>query len=375
MTWPQACGRNAPGIPLGAFQLGPWRTFLFAALLLCAPALSAEAASPPLDTLRTVSGEFLRGKLLKLEGGNIIFQATDMGQVTVPVSRVAELILAEPRAARVRLSVDIRHQEQVTLSTRKGKVIIKDSGGERELTLGDIRGIDENVPAGDANWSVNGRAFASYLEGNVKNFSLGFRFDVARTTFEHEIKFFAEGNFLQDRLLKEDQVRRRDFAFGTSYRYNAPLRISCDLTEDYYINQFAGFHYRSITGTGLTYFPVRTPDLTFSVSAAATYVVEDLLNKAEDRKYVGARGRGEFDGWAESRTFHFRAFAEVLFDFEETKNITATFEALFEVKVFSYFTLGVSLRDVFDNLPPPSRFHHDLVVTAFLGVAFGGKGP
>jgi hypothetical protein len=347
---------------------------LFALLAACAGALSAEDA-PAIDTLRTVSGEFLRGKLLKLENGNILFQATDAGQVTVPVSRVVELNLGAPREARVRLSVDVRHQERVTLSTRKGKVILNDSGGERELALSDLRGIDEALPAGDANWSINGRAFASYLEGNVKNFSLGFRFDVARTTFEHEIKFFSEGNFLQDRLLKEDQVRRRDFAAGTSYRYNAPFRLSCDITEDYYINQFAGFHYRSITGSGLTYFPVRSPDLTYSLSAAGTYVVEDLLNKAEDRKYFGARGRSEFDGWAEARTVHFRAFAEVLFDFEEAKNITATFEALFEVKIFTYFTLGISLRDVFDNLPPPGRFHHDLIVTAFLGVAFGGKGP
>ena len=120
---------------------------------------------------------------------------------------------------------------------------------------------------------------------------------------------------------------------------------------------------------------MRTPDLTYSLSVAGTYVVEDLLNKAEDRKYFGARGRSEFHGWAETRTVHFRAFAEVLFDLEETKNITATFEALFEVKVFSYFTLGISLRDVYDNLPPAGRFHHDLTLTAFLGVAFGGKGP
>jgi len=342
---------------------------------LCAPALAAKDDPPPNDTLKTASGEFLRGKFVRLENSQVIFQTTDMGQTTVPAGRVSELVLGAPREARVRLSVDIRHQEKVTLSTRKGRIVIKDNSGEREFSLSDFKGIDENLPPGDANWSVNGRAFASYLEGNVKNFSLGFRFDIARTTFEHEWKLFAEGNFLQDRLLKEDQVRRRDFAFGTSYRYNAPLRVSCDVTEDLYINRFAGFNYRSITGTGLTYFPLREPEARFSISVAGTYVVEDLINKAEDRKYFGARARGEFDGWAEQRTFHFRAFAEVLFDFEEQKNITATFEALFEVKVFTYFTLGISLRDVFDNLPPPKRYHHDLTVTAFLGVAFGGQGP
>lgn len=342
---------------------------------LFASQLCAAEEPPPPDTLRTVSGEHLRGTLVKLENGNIIFKTTDLGQVTVPIGRVRELNLGVAREARVRTSIDVRNQRKVMLSTRSGRMILKEKDVERELPLTDLKGIDEALPPGDANWSVTGRAFASYLEGNVKNFSLGFRFDVARTTFEHEFKLFAEGNFLQDRLLKEEQVRRRDFAFGTSYRYNAPLRLSCDLTEDCYINRFAGFNYRSITGTGLTYFPVREPDARFSVSTAVTYVIEDLLNKAEDRRYFGARARSEFDGWAEQRTFHFRAFAEVLFDFEETKNITATFEALFEVKVFTYFTLGVSLRDVFDNLPPPNRFHHDLTVTAFLGVAFGGKGP
>lgn len=346
-------------------------------VLLCAtfaPELYCQDA-PPEDTLKTVSGEFLRGKFLRLENGNVIFQTSDMGQVTVPVGKVGELALGAPRSARVRLSMEVRHQEQVTLSTRQGLVVVSDSGGERTYALASLRGIDETLPAGDANWSVNGRAFASYLEGNVENFSLGFRFDVARTTFDHEWKLFAEGNFLQDRLLKEDQVRRRDFAFGTSYRYNAPLRVSCDLTQDLYVNRFAGFNYKSITGTGLTYSPLREPEVRFSISAAGTYVIEDLINKAEDRRYFGARGRGEFDGWAEKRTFHFRAFAEVLFDFEEQKNITATFEALFEVKVFTYFTLGVSLRDVFDNLPPPKRYHHDLTLTAFVGIAFGGKGP
>ncbi len=366
---------KSSGETSGAFCLIRLQVILLVIALLFAPRLFAGEEPPPPDTLRTVSDELLRGKLVKLENGNVIFQTTDIGQATVPLGRVRELKLGVAREARIRTSIDVRNQRKVILSTRNGRMILKEKDIEQELPLSDLKGIDEALPPGEANWSVNGRAFASYLEGNVKNFSLGFRFDVARTTFEHEFKLFAEGNFLQDRLLKEEQVRRRDFVFGTSYRYNAPLRLSCDLTEDYYINRFAGFNFRSISGTGLTYFAVREADVRFSVSAAATYVVEDLLNKAEDRRYFGARGRSEFDGWAEQRTFHFRAFAEVLFDFEETKNITATFEALFEVKVFTYFTLGISLRDVFDNLPPPSRFHHDLTVTAFLGVAFGGKGP
>ncbi len=345
-------------------------------VLACAASMPAQESPPAKsDSLRTNSGESIQGKFLKLEGGAVHFQTTDIGTVQVRVARIQELVLAEPRKARVRLSVDIRHQEEVTLSTRNGLLVLRDNASERELRLNQLKGIDEVVPAGDATWNIGGRAFVSYVEGNVKNVTLGFRFDIRRNTLFNEIKLFAEGNFLQDRLLKEDQVRRRDFAAGFLYRYNAPFRLTADLTQDYFSNELAAMHYRSITGTGLSYFPAREPDYSWSLSAAATYTIEDLSKKAEDRRFMGARCRTELDTWAENRIIHFRLMAEVLFDFEEMKNITATYEALLEIKFLGFFTLGISFRDQFDNLPVAGRFHHDVTVGAVLGIAWGGKGP
>ncbi|KAA0213650.1 hypothetical protein EDM80_07700, partial [bacterium] len=59
----------------------------------------------------------------------------------------------------------------------------------------------------------------------------------------------------------------------------------------------------------------------------------------------------------------------------ELKNVTALYEALLEIRAFEIFTLGISFRDVYDNLPPPKRFHHDVTISAVLGISWGGKGP
>lgn len=352
----------------------PATCLLFLLILLLAPGLRAGDGAKA-DTLRTGSGEFLRGKFLKLEGGKVHFQTTDLGTVQVPVERIEELALGAARKVRIRLGIDVRGQEEVTLSTRQGLLVVRGESGEREIRLSEVKGIDETVPAGEATWSVSGRAFVSYTDGNTKNFALGYRFDVRRNTPLNEIKLFAEGNILQDRKLEEDQVRRRDYGMGLFYRYLAPFRMTCDLSQDLFINEFAGFHYRSVTATGLSYFPVREADASWSLSAAATYTVEDLIRKAEDREFFGARAGTEIDVWAEKRALHLRLKAEVNFDFEELKNVTALYEALLGIRAFEIFTLGISFRDVYDNLPPPKRFHHDVTISAVLGISWGGKGP
>lgn len=342
---------------------------LSALLALCAGALTAQDA----DRLTTTGGDVLIGKFIKLEGGKVHFEAAKVGNVQVAPADIKEISLASAREVKWRTGDDVQRQESGTLSSRDGKLVLKDASGEREIDLSRFKGINETVPDERPQWDIGARLFFGWTEGNTETYSMGFRFDIKRTTKHNQNILYGEGNYLQDRLLDEDQVRRRDFAFGYAYRYIFDFNLTIDVTEDLYFNELAGFHWRSVTGVGPGYFIVRQPKTTLHAGAHLTYTYEDQMNGAEDRGYIGARARGEFETFQLDDNLHIKAVSEILFDFDETKNLVVNNSLLVEYKFAGYFTAGMLLRHTWDNIPPEGFRHHDFNFLFTLGFSWGGR--
>ena len=324
------------------------------------------------DKLTTTGGDVLNGKFVKLEAGKVFFEAEKVGKLEIPVGNVKELVLGAARDVNWRVGEDAQKQEKGTLSSREGKIYLKDATGEREIDLSKFKGIDETVPDLSPFWDISARFAYGWTEGNTNTYSMNFRFDIKRTSQVNVMSLFGEGNYFQDRRLKEDSVRRRDYALGYSYSYVFKFGLTIDLTEDLTMNELAGYHWRSVTGLGVGYYIIKNDTTQFHVAGHGTYTHEDLMFGAEDQHYFGARLRAMFETFQLDRNLHIKAKSELLFDFSEIKNLVVNNEFLAEYKFLSYFTAGLLIRHTWDNIPTDGFFHHDFSFLLTLGFSWGG---
>ena len=336
-------------------------------LLFCAPLLA--------DELTTTDGDTFVGKFEKLENGEVHFTTDSIGLVKIPVDKVEALDLDEARDVRVRTGDNIKDQQNATLRTVDGEIVVELEAGELEVeSLAGIKGIDETLPDERAKWDVSALGMFAWTEGNTRTYTLGMRFDIVRETKHNWMTLFGRGSYFQDRNLEEDSVRERKYHFGYYYRYIFDFNLTIDFTQDLYFNEFAGYHYRSVTGLGPGYYILREEKLSWHVGAHLTYTYEDQMNGAEDRGYIGARLMTEFDWKSPSGSFHVNYKGALLFDFDETKNLTGTQSLLIEHNFMTYFTAGLLIEHAWDNLPPPKFKHHDFRFTLTLGFSWSGRG-
>lgn len=344
------------------------RKLLFV-LLICLAAGALRA-----DELTTTEGDVLVGKFVKLEGGDVYFDTAAAGEVKIPADKVAGITLDGERDARLRREGDIKNQEEVKLLSIDGKLYFRTKDGEEPADLMALQGIDEKLPDERTLWEVSALGTFSWTEGNTRTYSLGYRFDIKRTTKHNYMTLFGRGSFFEDRNLKEDPVRERKHHFGYHYRYVFDFKLTIDFTEDLYMNEFAGYHYRSITGVGPGYYIFRGERMNWHVGAHLTYTYEDQIAGAEDRGYLGARAMTEYDLTSPSGNFHLNYKGELLFDFDETKNVTGNQSLLLEHKIWTFMTAGILIEHAWDNLPPPKFKHHDFRFTLSLGFSWSARG-
>ena len=346
-------------------------------MLRCMPLLLLLVFAMPLiaDELTTIEGDTFVGKFEKLENGEVHFTTESIGLVKIPVDKVDKLNLDEPRDVRVRTSDNVKDQQNGKLRTEDGDLVIELDAGELEVdSLSGIKGIDETLPDERAKWDVTALGTFAWTEGNTRTYTLGMRFDIKRETTHNWMTLFGRGSYYQDRNLEEDSVRERKYHFGYHYRYVFDFNLTLDFTQDVYFNEFAGYHYRSVTGLGPGYYIFREDRLSWHVSGHLTYTYEDQMAGADDRGYFGARLGTEFDWRSPSGMMHINYKGSLLFDFDESKNLTGHQALLIEHNFMTYFTLGLLIEHDWDNLPPPDFKHHDFRFTLTLGFSWSGRG-
>lgn len=340
-------------------------------LLLCGVFAATCAAA---DELITKDGTRLVGKFDKLEGGNYHFTDSTAGAVKIPADKVAALTLEKEAKVKIRRGEDAQVQEDATIFTNEGLLYVRGKEGDDEATpFGQLKGINETVPDLRPIWSASLIGIFGWTEGNSKTYSLGFRGDVKREGKHNSQGIYAEGRYLQDREVEEEQVRQREYAAGYYYRYIFSFRLTVDLTEDITWNELAGYHWRSTTGVGPGYYIFREDRMSLHIGAHITYTYEDLMVGADDRSYWGARARGEFDWVSPEKNYHVNAKSEFLFDFDESKNLVANNSLLVEAKITSWASAGLLVRHSWDNMPTPGFFHHDFSLTFTLGISWSGR--
>ncbi len=351
------------------------RWLMVLAMLACVLALpmwaddKADSKDEAEDELETTSEESLVGKFIKIENGVVFFESETLGLQKVKTGDVAKLTIAKPRKMFVRTGDEYKPSQEVAVTTKEGKLFT----GDKEVKIAELGFLADSPPDTRADWFAGARMSFSWTEGNTKTYAFDARFDITRTTKHDYSTLFGEANYLQDREREIDPVLERNFLLGGAYRYIFDFNLTIDATQDFYFNELAGYHYRSITGFGPGYYFTRSHELTAHIGAHLVYVYEDQMFGAENRGYFGARIRAEVDTWQLEDDFHLNFKTEVIFDFDESRNTLWNNRLLVTYQFAEHFDAGIEIRHSFDNLPPPGFFHHDFEFLLTIGFSWGGK--
>jgi hypothetical protein len=70
---------------------------------------------------------------------------------------------------------------------------------------------------------------------------------------------------------------------------------------------------------------------------------------------------------------HINYKGALMFDFEESRNLTATQSLLVEQRILTFFSLGLLVQHAWDNLPPEGFFHNDFSFMLTLGFSWSSR--
>jgi hypothetical protein len=81
----------------------------------------------------------------------------------------------------------------------------------------------------------------------------------------------------------------------------------------------------------------------------------------------------EFDAKSPSGG-HLNYKGALMFDFDESKNLTGEQSLLLEHKLLAFLNVGLLIEHSWDNLPPPKFKHHDFRLTLSVGFSWSARG-
>jgi len=245
---------------------------LLAATAACALAVSAA------DVIEFKSGSKLTGKLVRIEGGNIMFDAEDVGSVKIAQDKVARMITENESTIQY---TDEAEREQAVVNMSNG--VYTASG--KTLDMGKVKAVNPEVEK----WHGSVNLSATAARGNTVSEKVTFLADVARR-WEHD-RF--TGNFgyyfAQSGTDHDNKVKNEDrIALGLQEDHFWTTKVYSYVNGKFERDGINKLLYRYRLGTGLGYQWLdgqvfeSTGKWSFSQELGIAYIKEKYEHQKDD---------------------------------------------------------------------------------------------
>ena len=243
---------------------------LLAATAACAIAVSA-------DVIEFKSGSKLTGKVVRIQGGEIMFDADDVGSVKIAQDKVARMTTDKANTVQYK---DMSTEEAVV---NMSNGVYTASG--RTLDMGNVKAV--NPEAQD--WHGSANLSATAARGNTVSEKVTFLADIAkrwesdRLTGDFGYYFAQSGTSHDDKEKTENRV-----ALGAQYDHFWVTKVYSYLNGKYERDGINDLQYRYRLGTGLGYQWLEnevfesTGKWSFNQEVGITYIKEKYEHQKDD---------------------------------------------------------------------------------------------
>ncbi len=260
------------------------KVFVYLLVLGFCLSLSAQA-----DTIIFKSGDRLSGKLVSLENGKLVFNANDVGQVTVDIALVDNFTTDEP--------VEFHFQDGTIFKSRAlkgdpGIFAVEDTTvlPANRFSIGDLQAINPPVKP-PVVWTGNITVGITSTHGNTFTESANVSANATRRSEKDRLNidaaYLASRSEEERNGDKEKVTTQESFVAGTKYDYFWTKKCYSFVNGRYKKDHIADLDYRIIGGLGMGYQWVESETMKFSTDAGVAelcekYVSHDVVTKNDE---------------------------------------------------------------------------------------------
>ena len=228
------------------------------------------------------NGDRLTGQVVRLEEGKLVFNASQVGELTIDLSRVAQFTSDEPAEFHLTDGTVI---ESKALSGEPGQIVLAETTvlPSQTLAFDQITAINPTVKPAVV-WSGSITAGLTSTHGNSFNESANMAFSAKRRS--ETDRFAVWSAYLASRSENDDtgqkETTEEAFTFGGKYDYFWTEKFYTFLNGTFKKDHIADLDHRIIGGGGAGYQWFETPEFSFFTDAGLSDLCEQYTRRNPD---------------------------------------------------------------------------------------------
>lgn len=215
-----------------------------------------------------------------------------------------------------------------------------------------------------SDWQLTTALGFNLTRGNSDTLLLTNKTTAAREINRHIYHASIDGSYGQDKDVDDEETgstTQKQVRLESSYKHLFSTRVFSLIGASAFFDEIADVDYRYVLSPGVGYFLLKDDTFRLSIETGPSYVFEKKGGDKND--YLSPRFAEHFE-WNISATSRVFQTVEVLLSVEDSDDTLVIAEAGIEAAINAHFSLVLSIKDVYDNLPAEDAERNDLTVVA-----------
>lgn len=341
--------------------------------LMAAAGMAQE--TKPVDRVTLNNGDVLTGTVKSLADGKLVIGNPALGDVTVPIANVTNLVTSDPVVVVATDGTQLRRR----IAGIENDALRLEGAGPTDPNVPTlaIASLDKINPPADppATWTGSFALGGSYSAGNTERRSVAANFEAVRRSADDRITVDASWDYGEDKIGTDWNLNQRRTGGGLKYDLFVGKRYYILGTTRVLNDYRADLDLRWTAGAGAGYQLYETKDLKLGIEAGLSYFYEDFRDPpapaapTPSNDYLAARGAYRIDHNLSEDTKLIHS-TEAFPSTEDADNVYFRMDTRLQTKLWGDMIGQLGWTWDYDNTPAPGKERSDHLVNFSVGWKF-----
>lgn len=324
------------------------------------------------DEIFMKNGDHLKGKVVSMDSGKLVFNTPYTGDITIDWDFVARITTETP--LQIKLEDDLTlHGKAV--GAEEGSLVLEPEGElpTEPITLSQVQELKPYEP-GEKRWEVDGYFTFGFsnAKGNTVNEKLNFDGELKFSKEPHSLTLYGEARFETER---GTDTKNNDL-YSIEYRHSISKKMYLYATTVGLRDEFKDLKFQLTLAGGAGYRFWDSTQKNLSIGLGPGYVKETYtqpqknFGNTDDRDYAAATWSLDSDMWFFERLFqgYYRNWGSVAFDDSSIWQVNNRIGV--RVPLVKKLFGDISYRYDYNNFPADGKDKLDREIRLKLGLNF-----